>query len=101
MTRYTDDDLDRIEREAQAMLAEAQGTLNRSEQLFEYVGLSDDKTVSDVLQKLGSPKELDELRSEHIGDLDRELLEEEKRLAREARDNTPVTHKRRRHMARV
>lgn len=101
MTRYTDDDLDRIEREAQAMLAEAQGTLNRTEQLFEYAGLSDDDTISDVLQTLGSSKELDELRAEHVGDLDRELLEEEKRLARETRDNTPVTPRRRRHMARV
>ena len=102
MTRYTDDDLDRIESEAQAMLAEAQGTLNRAEKLFEFAGLDEEESIVEFLQNSGSSKELDSLRTEHIGDLDRELLEEEKRVAREMRDDTPAAPpRRRRHMERV
>ncbi len=101
MTRYTDDDLDRIEREAETMLAEAQGTLNRAEELFKFAGLGDDESISDFLSKQGASAELDALREEHIGDLDREVLEEEKRLMKETRDSTPSTPRRRRHMARV
>ena len=101
MTRYTDDDLDRIESEAEAMLAEARGTLKRADELFKFAGLDEDESVSGFLSNQGSSTDLDALREEHIGDLDRAVMEEEKRLMRETRDTTPAPPRRRRVMARV
>ena len=101
MTRYTDEDLDRVERESQTILNEAQGVINRAEDLFESAGLSEGRTISGFLNDLGSSEELEKLRAQHFGDLQNELLEEEKRLSREMRRDAPSPPRRRPHMARV
>lgn len=107
--KYTDDDHDRLEREAERLIAEAEEALDRARDMFEAFGLDEgDTRLSEFLAGGGPSEELDALRADIFDGMDEQeaLFAEEKRLRTEMSDvfNGPTPQqasKPRRRMTRV
>lgn len=106
LPKYTDDDHDRLQREAEQMVAEAEAALARAQDVLAAHGLDpDDTRLSEFLSGAGPSAELDALRAEVFDGLDVQdaLFAEEKRLRAELAGGAaqPAAQTRRRHRARV
>ena len=107
--KYTDDEHDRLEREAAELIAEAEAALERAQDMFDSFGLdeNDVKRISEFMANAEPVEELDKLSLETFGSLSVEeaLLKEEKRLLAEMKketgDSAPRRARKRSRMARV
>ena len=87
--KYTDDEHERLEREAEQLIAEAEEALDRARDMFESFGLDeDDARLTEFLSSGGPSEELDALRDEIFDgkDVQDALFVEEKRLRTELDD---------------
>ena len=100
-SKYSEEDLDRIERKSEELISEAQAALGRAQELFNRPGFAQaGMTVTEFFKRHGPSEEMDRLRLEHLGDLDKVLMEEERRLLKERQeaDDAPGRPRRRRQM---
>lgn len=100
-SKYSEEDLDRIERESEALISEAQAALGRAQELFNRPGLAEaGTTATEFFKRHGPSEEMDRLRLEHLGDLNKELMAEERRLMKERQEagDAPRRPRRRRQM---
>lgn len=99
--KYSEEDLDRIERESEALISEAQDSLGRAHEFFKRAGLAGaGGTATEFFRRHGPSEEMDRLRLEHLGDANKVLMQEERRLLQERQEDgeAPGRPKRRRRM---
>ncbi len=105
LPKYTDDDHDRLEREAEQIIAEAEQALDQAREMLEAYGLDgfDDTRLSEFLTAGGPSAELDALRNEIFDGMDVEeaMFAEEKRLMAEMNPGASSPKPRRGRMTRV
>ena len=99
--KYSEEDLDRIERESEELISEAQASLGRAQAFFKRPGLAEaGTTATEFFRRHGPSEEMDRLRLEHLGDANKVLMQEERRLLQERQEagGAPARPKRRRRM---
>ncbi|MCY4339113.1 MAG: hypothetical protein OXD47_09990 [Gammaproteobacteria bacterium] len=108
LPKYADDEHERLEREAEQLIAEAEAALDRAKEMFTAYGLDDidDTRLSEFLSGGGPSAELDALRNEIFDGMDAQeaIFTEEKRLMAEMNSGAasqPAAKPRRARMTRV
>lgn len=101
--KYSEEDLDRIERESEALVSAAQASLGQAQAFFKRAGLAEaGTTATEFFRRHGPSEEMDRLRLEHLGDANNVLMQEERRLLQERQEEAaggaPARPKRRRRM---